>query len=106
MTGGKEKSMSEPRNLSLEERAMQGAQMTAEERKRLWLSLSPGITEAEFDAYQAAQKARQVKVPQPGAMAPDFEADVLTPERRRTGEKVRLSSLRGRPVGLVFGSYT
>jgi hypothetical protein len=24
----------------------------------------------------------------------------------RTGERVRLSALRGKPVGLLFGSYT
>ena len=84
---------------------MQGAQMTPEERKKLWLSISD-ITEEQFAAHQAEQKARQAKVPQPGLPAPDFELDVLTRERRRTGEKVRLSSLRGKPVGLIFGSFT
>lgn len=92
-------------NLSLEERAMQGAQMTPEERKRMWLAISD-ISEAQFDALQAEQQARQVRVPQPGAIAPDFELDVVTGERKRTGEKMRLSALRGRPVGLIFGSYT
>ena len=55
---------------------------------------------------QAAQQARQVKVPQPGTIAPDFELDVVTRQRKVTGERVRLSALRGEPVGLVFGSYT
>ncbi len=91
--------------LSLEQRAMQGASLTMEERRKLWLSISD-ISEAQFDALQAAQRARQVRVPQPGTGAPDFELDVLTRERGRSGEKVRLSSLRGKPVGLVFGSYT
>jgi hypothetical protein len=50
--------------------------------------------------------ARQAGVPQPDSDAPDFELDVLTRDRRRTGERVRLSSLRGKPVGLIFGSYT
>ena len=41
----------------------------------------------------------------PGAPAPDFtlrrfEGRTFSPER------VRLSALRGRPVALVFGSYT
>ena len=91
--------------LSLEQRAMRGAALTMEERKKLWLSISD-ITEAQLDAHFAAQMARQTGVPQPGSDAPDFELDVLTRERRRTGARVRLSSLRGKPVGLIFGSYT
>ncbi len=97
--------MTKTSNLSLEQRAMQGAAMTPEERKRMWLSISD-ITEAQFDALRAEQQARQVRVPQPGAVAPEFELDVVTGDRRRTGEQVRLSALRGRPVGLIFGSYT
>ena len=97
--------MSDTSNLSLEQRAMQGAAMTPEERKQMWLSISD-ISEAEFDALGAEQETRQSKVPQPGAVAPDFELDVVTSQRKLTGEKVRLSAFRGRPVGLVFGSYT
>ena len=97
--------MSETSNLSLEQRAMQGAAMTPEERKRMWLSISD-ITEAQFDALRAEQEARQVWVPQPRTTAPDFELGPATRERKPTGEKIRLSALRGQPVGLVFGSYT
>jgi hypothetical protein len=97
--------MTKTSNLSLEQRAMQGAAMTPKERKRMWLSISD-ITEAEFDALRAEQEARQVRVPQPGAIAPDFELDVVTRDRRPTGERIRLSALRGRPVGLIFGSYS
>jgi hypothetical protein len=43
--------------LSLEQRAMRGADQTMEERKRLWLSISD-ITEAELDAHFAAQNTR------------------------------------------------
>jgi hypothetical protein len=71
----------------------------------MWLSIS-SISEGQFDALQAEQRARQVRVPQPGTMAPDFEIDVLTRQHKRTGARCRLSSLRGTPVGLVFGSYT
>ncbi|MBI2315472.1 MAG: hypothetical protein HYY28_16275 [Betaproteobacteria bacterium] len=91
--------------LSPEQHAMRGASLTMEERRKLWLSISD-ISEAQFDAHQAEQRARQVRVPQPGTEAPDFELDVLVRGRGRSGEKVRLSSLRGRPVGLIFGSYT
>jgi hypothetical protein len=97
--------VSDNSNLSLEERTMQGAAMTPEERKRMWLSISD-ITEAQFDALQAAQLARQARVPQPGTVAPDFELEMVTHARKPTGERIRLSALRGWPVGLVFGSYT
>ncbi len=79
--------------------------MSPEERRKLWLSISD-ISEAEFDALQEKTRLRQKDVPQPGIMAPDFEIDVLSRDKKRTGEKVRLSALRGTPVGLVFGSYT
>jgi hypothetical protein len=97
--------MTETSNLSLEQRAMQGAQMTPEERRRMWLSISD-ITAEQFDALQAEQRARQARVPQPGTIAPDFDLEVITRNRKPTGEKVRLSALQGQPVGLVFGSYT
>ena len=97
--------MSNTEKMSLDDRAMQGAKMSPEERKKLWLSISD-ISEEQFDALQVREKERQVRVPQPGSMAPDFEIDVLTRSRRRSGEKVRLSALRGSPVGLIFGSYT
>ncbi|HEY4775350.1 MAG TPA: hypothetical protein VIH40_11075 [Xanthobacteraceae bacterium] len=54
----------------------------------------------------AEERAREAFVPKVGSQAPDFAADVLDRDRKRTGEQVRLSDLRGTPVGLVFGSYT
>lgn len=75
------------------------------EKKRIWLELS-GMTEAEFDAMMAEEKGREPRVPQVGAEAPDFKLERLAPGRKRTGEYVSLSSLRGRPVALCFGSYT
>ena len=44
--------------------------------------------------------AREGKL-KPGAPTPDFELDSVDRQSR-----VRLSSLRGKPVVLVFGSYT
>ena len=85
------------RELSLEQRAMAGARMTFEERRAMWLEISPGIAGRDFDAYQAWRRRR---------LAPDFELEGLAPDRSRTGETVRLSALRGMPVALVFGSYT
>ena len=74
-------------------------------RRQVWLEISD-ITEAEFDAHMEAQKAREAAVPRAGAMAPDFVADRLDRNRKRTGEQVRLSDLRGKPVAIAFGSFT
>ena len=83
-----------------EYRAMDMAQ-----RRGVWLEISD-ITEAEFDAHMEEQKAREAAVPRPGAMAPDFVADRLDRNRKRTGEQVRLSDYRGKPVAIAFGSFT
>jgi hypothetical protein len=79
--------------------------LTWEERKREWLEISM-IDEAQFDADRKLQGERQSEVPQPGDMAPDFELDLLDRGRKRTGDIVRLATLRGKPVALMFGSYT
>ena len=92
--------------LTLVERAMEGAQLSPEERRQMWLEISPGITAEQFDAMAEDRRTRQARVPEIGKPAPDFEIDVLDRQRRRTGESVRLSALRGRPVALLFGSYT
>ncbi len=44
--------------------------------------------------------------PRIGDQAPEFELELLSPAGMRTGDRLRLSSLRGRPVGLIFGSFT
>ena len=74
-------------------------------RRKVWLEISD-ITEEEFEAHMAEEKAREATVPKVGSEAPDFVADVLDRDRKRTGEQVRLSDLRGKPVGIVFGSFT
>ncbi len=87
--------------VTLEEyRAMDMAQ-----RRGVWLEISD-ITEAEFDAHMETEKGREALVPQPGSMAPDFVAERLDRQRKRTGETVRLSDLRGKPVAIAFGSFT
>lgn len=74
-------------------------------RRKVWLEISD-ITEEQFEAHMAEEKAREADVPRVGTEAPDFVADVLDRRRKRTGETVRLSDLRGKPVAIVFGSYT
>ena len=83
----------------------QYADMDMAARRKVWLEISD-ISEAEFEAHMAHEKAREAIVPRPGDMAPDFTADLLGPDRQRTGEQIRLSSFRGKPVGIVFGSFT
>jgi len=60
----------------------------------------------EYKAMRASMLAREAGAPEIGAMAPDFEIERLSPTGGRTGETFRLSSTRGKPVALVFGSYT
>jgi hypothetical protein len=49
---------------------------------------------------------RERNTPAIGSVAPDFVLERLSPTGERTGEWVRLSERRGRPVALVFGSFT
>lgn len=64
------------------------------------------MTPEGYTAMRAERLAREAAAPKIGDPAPDFELERLSPDGSRTGETLRLSSLRGRPVGLVFGSYT
>lgn len=91
---------------SLVQWAMRGETLTPEQRRQMWLEISPEMTAEAFDALREDQQSRQARAPKVGALAPDFELDVLDRARRRTGETVRLSALAGTPVALVFGSYT
>ena len=52
------------------------------------------------------QQAREQRAPAVGTLAPDFTLERLSPTGARTGQRVQLSDYRGRPVALVFGSYT
>ncbi len=64
------------------------------------------MTPEQYTAMRAERLAREEKAPNVGDPAPDFSLERLSPEGKRTGEMVSLSGSRGRPVGLVFGSYT
>ncbi len=79
--------------------------MSFEEKKKIWLELSD-MSEEEFGRMMAHNKERQVRVPQVGTEAPDFEIERLDPARKRSGEYVKLSAQQGKPVALLFGSYT
>lgn len=69
-----------------------------------------GYTREQFlERYEAEVRERAERdrsAPKAGELAPDFEIERLSPAGKRTGEMFRLSSTRGSPVALVFGSYT
>ncbi len=70
----------------------------------LWKKLN--ITKKQFLAIRAKMAERENHAPPVSTPAPDFELERLSPEGKRTGTPLRLSSLRGQPVALIFGSYT
>jgi len=64
------------------------------------------ISREDYIAMRAARVERERHAPRVGEVAPDFEIERLSPDGKRTGEMFRLSETRGRPVALIFGSYT
>ncbi|MDH3240712.1 MAG: hypothetical protein OEO83_08595 [Alphaproteobacteria bacterium] len=65
-----------------------------------------GWTREDMRARYLARMEQDKSSPQVGEMAPDFELELLDAAGKRTGQRVSLSGLRGKPVGLIFGSYT
>ncbi|MEM7030816.1 MAG: hypothetical protein AAF629_14720 [Chloroflexota bacterium] len=65
-----------------------------------------GISKVEFDVFIAKGKARQANAPKQGTPAPDFEIERLDDHGKQTGQMFRLSSDFGKPIALIFGSYT
>ncbi|NKB20787.1 MAG: hypothetical protein GKS01_09830 [Alphaproteobacteria bacterium] len=65
-----------------------------------------GWTRESMREGYSKRVAEDVNSPQVGDAAPDFQLERLGPAGERTGEQMSLSSLRGKPVGLIFGSYT
>ncbi|MBT3549793.1 MAG: hypothetical protein HOO19_19440 [Rhodospirillaceae bacterium] len=82
-----------------------GAKKTREQMREEWIALSD-MTADEFDALQATYQARATGMPMPGEDAPGFTVDIMDQGQKRTGESKSLSDFRGKPVGLIFGSYT
>lgn len=70
----------------------------------LWKQMN--ISKEDFLKLREQMVEREKRTPAVGTEAPDFEIERLSEKGKRTGETLRLSSRRGRPVGLVFGSYT
>jgi hypothetical protein len=64
------------------------------------------MTADQFNAMRAERVERERSAPAIGSRAPDFTLERLAADGSRTGGMFTLSSLKGQPVGLVFGSYT
>ncbi len=71
------------------------------EHEQLHHDPSP-MTGERFAQLREAMARREERAPKVGDEAPEFELPVLD----GNGATVRLSELRGRPVALIFGSYT
>ena len=65
-----------------------------------------GISREGLREVQRQQALREEQAPAIGDPAPAFRIERLTPTGQRTGTHFELASARGRPVALVFGSYT
>jgi hypothetical protein len=83
------------KGLSPEEREQFGQRMA-----KMFASMAPDIREL-VQKEGALRRQREEASPNPGDPAPDFELALLD-----GSATVKLSDLRGRPAGLIFGSYT
>ena len=63
-------------------------------------------TRDEYETMVRERSARDKLAPKVGDPAPAFIAEHISPSGSRTGNMFRLSKALGRPVALVFGSYT
>ena len=80
---------------------MSGAEgLDLERLKRL------NISPEDYIKVKELAGERERRVPEVGDPAPDFELERLTDDGKRSDQRVRLSSLRSKPVLLYFGSYT
>jgi hypothetical protein len=64
------------------------------------------ISPEDYIKVKELADERERHVPGIGDPAPDFDLELLTGDGKRSDQRVRLSSLRGKPVLLYFGSYT
>jgi len=65
-----------------------------------------GTTREQLEESLKKKQEREKNAPAVGDAAPDFELKRLSETGTITEDRVRLSDLQGKPVALVFGSYT
>lgn len=64
------------------------------------------MTPESLRTFMEQRVLRDERSPKIGEDAPDLELELLTGAGGRTGETVTLSGYFGKPVALIFGSYT
>jgi hypothetical protein len=64
------------------------------------------LNRTAYTAMRDARIEREKIAPRIGEIAPDSTLERLSATGKRTGETFQLSQARGRPVALIFGSYT
>lgn len=64
------------------------------------------MTPESLRQFMEQRVLRDERSPKIGDKAPDLELELLTNAGARTGEMVTLSGYFGKPVALIFGSYT
>ena len=64
------------------------------------------LTREAYTAMRDSRIARERHAPKVGEMAPDFRIMRLAEDGTQSGGPFQLSETRGRPVALIFGSYT
>lgn len=64
------------------------------------------LTRETYTAMRNERVERERLAPRVGAPAPDFSVERLSKDGKRSGENFQLSQTKGRPVALIFGSYT
>lgn len=64
------------------------------------------ISKEEWVHYLQERIRQDLSAPKEGQPAPDFTVERLGTNGKRTGKMINLFSLSGKPVALLFGSYT
>jgi len=64
------------------------------------------ISKKEWVEYVQDRIRKDIAAPKKNDIAPDFGVERLDVNGKRTGEIVNLLSLTGKPIALLFGSYT
>ena len=64
------------------------------------------LTRETYTAMRNERVERERLAPRVGTPAPDFSVERLSKDGKRSGEFFQLSQAKGRPVALIFGSYT
>jgi len=68
--------------------------------------VAKSLMRGTYKGVRAKRVERERYAPKPGKIAPDFTIEWLSSDGNRTNEMFQLSKSRGKPVALIFGSYT